>query len=242
MKRLMALVGVGLVLLLVAACDTEQPTSQGPRTATVRFLSFASVPGYCDLWDRYVDSNANQIVDPGEPFDGIECGFCYDLAEPEIAAVPARFSVEVSVIRAGTTVKTVLTPASAISGFTSISDDDGREIPLGTPGDPPFAVAGYVYDHPRGEYYGSADTLSGCFLLPIEPNIAGEPPPFEVELVPGDTILVRAGRADTPVLDLFSQLDAFQSTLTLDGVQITPDGLSESLDAEARLSYSFTVR
>lgn len=241
MKRMIGLAALGLVFVTAVSCDTEQPTAQGARTAGIQFVARAPVANMQDLWDRYRDLNNNGQLDSGEPFRGVLCE-PIGLEVPEDAPVPWTFSVEISVIRAGTVTPILVTAPVARADFRSTTVDDQRVILGVTPELPAFD--GFVHVNPRRVFDGNLTALAGCYGAVVEEaNIAGEDSPFLVDLAPGDTIIVKAGKNPAPPVPIFGEEGLFfTGVITLDGRTIVPDGVIDTRDADGRLSFSYTVR
>ena len=245
-----ATIGVAL-----SGCDSTQPSNIGAATASIRFSADGLVGSY-DCWELWAD--ISQPPD-GVP-DDLNQLFCEQLfvgGNPEVPVVdsrpiPWRYSIAITVIRAGQTqeelIATSIFPGDTIDDFISMTGYDTIRSVGPTRGfDGTFY---YVTPGASGtQFTASARVSSGNQLwlesqgVLGEENIMGEPPPFDVELNEGDTLIVRARKQrneDAPYLPLDPQL-VLTGTVTLGGTQIqllgTPSSTSDNM---AAVTFSFT--
>ncbi len=255
MTRPRSLVGAVLLLGGLCGCNTTQPLNLGTRTAQVNLYHPKVVTCYVNVWDRFIDSNRNGQVDPD--IDLAEPPLCCGLPVPgnpnpcagcippppgqgATVAVPIAFAVQITVIRAGTVDREVLTSAAAVRQFSSHTDsppilgltEDRAPEPCA---DAPTATC--VFANPRLVPTTNVDASNcsqpGNAQIPPD-NIGGGPAPFEFQVNPGDTVLVEAGSSSTDPAQQFTgslaiggQVLASQTTTVAEG---------------GRLSFSFTVR
>lgn len=202
MTRLAAVVLVLLAAGFVACDSTEPLTSTASQSVQLSFVVIASSVFEADVWDRYVDSNRNGLVDPGEPRDGYACGESGYFSTFGIGQAPTAFTIDIRVIRSGTVVQEVLTAANAFSSFLSATLEDDRFVTGVTPAQPPSPDFGFAYNNPRRVPDTSYAYLSSCLTdvpLPVFGQVGGLPVPVQISLQQGDTLQVTAGQAPFPL-------------------------------------------
>lgn len=109
-------------LVLLAACDSDQPASLGTSTAT---LSFATAAAPLPVYDCYEVWTDTLMPDPDNPggfiYDGVPDqradppSVCFDTGEIQTATFPYRHATTVLVLRAGRTDPEVVA-SSAVGG------------------------------------------------------------------------------------------------------------------------------
>jgi hypothetical protein len=118
-----------LLVALLAACDSTQPLEADQKMAQISFQGASALTRTYNVWDMYEDADGDTLPDD---LDGDGVGdlylFCQDIGVGSQALTPAsvpwRFSVEVSIIRAGTTVPEVLTQEAALLIDANLADYD----------------------------------------------------------------------------------------------------------------------
>lgn len=241
---------VGFVLAVLAAilsgaCDTTQPSKGGNSTASVQVEARGNV-AIVDCYDRYNNGVFDRVV-------------CFEALGTELSTrqVPWRYSFRVAILRAGETFPEVLA-GSINNGGTFPTFGCAAQF------DPQVAAAPirldeppYSFQNPRRVSQGSRDYfLANNIPLP-EPNILGvlpsdatSSPRYDIELEPGDAIIVEAAKqAIVQGPPIFPPLDQTQpridpslrisGRLFLAGSEITPAaGTVESSSAD-KSGFSF---
>lgn len=233
MKRLLAAVGVLLVLsVLTVACDTTQPLGSGPATYEVQF-SAVNVIGFTGgegirsfrVWEMIEDGGGVPEL----------YSFCLpllvdDLSHINPGSVPWTFTVQVSVIHAGSTEETVITSASALTDDPSINltgYDKSEQTLIGGAIQMPVTIidngktrtfrfrnplklsqaherVARSISNPLSDFdsgtYGIGNGL--CSLTDPGPAVTDGQSPFSFELSAGDTVIVRSLRGALPPMGI----------------------------------------
>lgn len=129
MRVLKGLAGLVLLVALLASCDSTPLLEAGQKTAQISFQGASALTRTYNVWDMYEDADGDTLPDD---LDGDGVGdlymFCQDVgvgSQPLTpASVPWRFAVQVSIIRAGTTVPEVLTQDAALLLDANLADYD----------------------------------------------------------------------------------------------------------------------
>ncbi len=130
-RRVLALV----VILLVAGalgCSTTQPTAKSAQNAQVTFQANAPRVLLFEVWDASLVTVTSYPNQPGRPPDqtvaslGLWCDVASsaDLQQRLSATYPFRYSVEVDVIRAGTSTIERVSNATYASSYGSVTAAD----------------------------------------------------------------------------------------------------------------------
>jgi hypothetical protein len=130
-----------VAILLVAAalgCSTTQPTAKPAQSAQVTFQANAPRVLLYEVWDATLVTVTSYPDNPGRPPDqvvadlGLWCDVAAsaDLQQRLSATYPFRFSVEIEVIRAGTSTIERISGASYASSYGSVTAYD--ETPAAT--------------------------------------------------------------------------------------------------------------
>lgn len=229
------------------ACDTTQPLQLSEQVATVGLGAQASVDLY-DVYDRLVDTDGDNKPDvrSGEA----ECRQVLDGTTPVTSsrAVPWRVSVDIRVIRAGSTEPETLVTFDRFDPFASVLAYDTAVEPS-----PPLAPRPPIFfSNGRRVSVASRDYLENCAgqrgLLP-DPNLAGFPLPLEVKLSKGDTIIVQARKqpdsrlGESPPRFSVRSQPVLTGSIVIAGRTVTLAGdPGSSPDSGAGVSFSYTVR
>ena len=246
-----ALASAAVLVLGLASCDSEQPT-QGSDLAAA--LSFSAQSGKVDIVDCY-DATADDDGD-GTPdtFIGVQCFNPPVPIPPESRPVPWTYSLEVSLLPAGSTTETVIgssfDPDFIQDPFINACPFDATPA-TAAPARPPDLLADpdVYFLNARRVSKGSASYMAS--IRPgFTPNVFGDPDlAFDFEVEPGDTIIVRARKQKNqdgpPIFVSFDFIElTLAASLTLNGVPIQPQvgTLGTSTDNAAGVLFSFTTR
>ncbi len=232
--------------LVGAACDTTQPLQLSEQAVEVVLGAQASVDIY-DVYDRLVDTNGDNLPDVRS--GQAECRQVFVGASPLTASrtVPWRVSVDIRVVRAGSTEPQTLLTFDPFDPFASVlSYDTTIESAAPAPPTPPI-----FFSNGRRVSVASRDYLENCagqLDLP-DPNLGGFPLPFEVTLSKGDTIIVQARKQPDnqhgqlpPQFSVRSQ-PVLTGSIVIEGRTVTLAGTAAStMDSGSGVSFSYTVR
>lgn len=233
-------VGAILSCLVVAGCSSTQPDQIDTRSASVSFETKASVL----IWDCYespqltcfpvLDGQAQQVAD---------------------RSVPWRYSLRITIIRAGTYNEVVALSTTGqvgssvergdlVEDFISLTDYD--------PDMPPIADRdGYTNGHRVSS--GSPLYLASIFVDAGIPNILDTvstvpetPATFNFDLNSGDTVIVRARKQDvgaSPTNSANYENIILRATLAIGGIAVSTQGpQTSSIDDGSGFTFSFTVK
>jgi len=238
---------VFLSAFAVAGCSSTQPDRIETRPASLSFKTTAFV----GLWDCYEDPAPPgcfpQLEDNGS-----------GLQKKETRSVPWRYSLEITVIRAGTTEEVVVTSLSGEVGSSVQAGDDVEHFVSLTDYDPNMpavpdkVVDGTTYSNGHAVSTGSPIYLATINVDPSVPNppniLLNTAQTFDFTLNAGDTVLVRARKqgVDDPSAPQFQPpLDdiTLESSLSVSGVPVVNQKeLKLVPDNSPGLSFSYTVR
>jgi hypothetical protein len=234
-----------LSALVVAGCSSTQPDRIETRTTSLSFETKGSVY----LWDCYESPFVTCF--PALDEHGVQ-----KFAD---RSLPWRYSVKITIIRAGTTVEVVansvtgvfgssVEPGDLVDDFVSMTNYD----PFADPA-PDKTVGGIVFT--GGKTVSSANPiyLSTIYIYAGVPNIldiaAGgpeTPATFDMDLNTGDTVIVRARKQEVaqepPFAPPFENVK-MSATLAVSGSPVVAQGPQQSsTDDKAGFTFSFTVR
>ena len=226
---------------VVAGCSSTQPDRIEARNASLRFESKASA----DLFVCY-------------ELPYVQCFPVLENGIPKTAdrSVPWSYSLEITVIRAGTTEEVVVTSVTGkvgssiqphppeldpIADFVSLTDYDS-DMPIA----PDRIEGGITFSNGHTVSSGSPIYLATISVFPGTPNILETTPTFDFSLNTGDTVIVRArkqGVATAPQISPPYTNIRIEAFLAISGVLVTAQGDQKSTaDDKAGFTFSFTVR
>lgn len=259
------LIGLLLFAALAGGCDTTQPLQLDEQTYELRFEGRgASVPTY-DVWDMYEDENGNGEPDPGEPMQL----FCVDQSAPDSispTSAPFRFTLKVTILRAGQTVKEQITSSGALNTAANLTvyDDPDNIIEGVTPNKAPIVESGrtFIFRNPRrmsavnrSVVTATVNTLNQlrpsvyplknglCSAAdPGEAEIDNEPQPMAIVIRKGDTLIVEARRGTTAPTGIpYTSQPSLRAILAVDGEPVSVRGTDRTnKEPGAGISFSFT--
>jgi len=246
MKNAWRATALGAILsaLVITGCSSTQPDRIETRSASLSFETKASVT----IWVCYespflycfpvMDGGAQRVVDRPAPW---------------------RYSLEVTIIRAGTVYPTLaisstgvlgtsIYPGDGVADFVSLTDYDPDQPPA--PDRTEFGI-----DWTNGKTVSAANPLylqwtsddpGAPNLLDIVSATPGTPATFDFELNSGDTVVVRARKQEVTASPSFDppyenvKLSAF---LSVSGSPVSAQGpQTSSIEDKAGFTFSFTVR
>ena len=264
MRQVICLAVLALCLFPMPGCDSKQPQEIGSQTMQILIEAGNASAGVYDTWEQYFDVNGDGIPDATDPAGNILPEpvqvVCRRATAPGGALVlgsgstPWAYALEISIIRAGTTVIERVTTTEALNStfnLTPYADDflNGAQLPGGDC--PALAVCnpiGRVLGTNRLVIDSSYPTCPGSPGLG-EPRMSGTlaaplPAPFTLGVEKGDTVIVKARKSITPPegVELFSE-PVLQGSVFLNGLEIRNlSGTSVSTSEQAAgISFSFTV-
>ena len=264
MRQMICLAVLALCLILMSSCDSEQPQEIGSQTMQILVEAGNASAGVYDTWEQYYDVDNNGIPDETDPAGTllpepvfVVCRRATATGGGELfgsGSTPWNYALEISVIRAGTTVHERLTTTEALNatfnltpyaeGFLNGAQQPGGDCPQ-------FAVCNFIARVLGTHRLVVDSTFPTCPGSPGlgEPRMSGTlanplPAPFTLDLEKGDTILVKARKSITPPegVELFSA-PVLLGSVFLNGLQIrnlTGTSVSTS-DQAGGISFSFTV-
>ncbi|MDH3627526.1 MAG: hypothetical protein OEV00_00970 [Acidobacteriota bacterium] len=283
MLRVLATVGVLLVLsVFTIGCDSTQPIGAGPVTYEVQ-MSAVNVIGFLGgqgirsyrVWEMYEDNDNNGQPDDID-MDGVPdlFNFCRDLLASDTShvnptSVPWSYTVEISVIPAGTTGEVIVSSPAGLTDDPLINlsryDNSSRPLVLGTSQPTVMIDDGGMMrtfrfrdplklsqahtrvarstSNPLSDFdpmtYGLGNGL--CSAIDPGPTVVDGQENFLVDLSPGDTIIVRARRgAGAPMgIETNGREANLSGTLSQDGLTVSVIG-SASSDAVTGAGFSFS--
>ena len=264
MRQMICLAVLALCLISISGCETTQPQQIGSQNMQIEILTGNAAVGVFDVWEAYFDTNNDGIPDETDPDGNILlppvqtiCRRAFESGGEEVIAVqntPWNYSLEISIIRAGTTVIERLTTTEALNSIFNMTPyADGLLAGAQQPGAdcPLLATCNLVGRLPSTHRIVIDSTHPSCPGSPVlgDPRMSGTlasplPPPFTTEVEKGDTILVKARKNFAPPegVEIGSE-PTLQGSLFLGGVRILNlTGTSVSTpDQAAGISFSFTV-
>lgn len=244
-------------VLAVAGCDDSQPDRINVRSAslTVEGRGKVDVLNCYDLWQ---DNDGDGIPE-------------FDLAQRQCdeqnvipfqeRRVPWRYSMIITIIRAGTVNEQVVTSTTGVLGASILPNDGIDDFINLTEYDadaPPAPVklpeSGIHFLNGRQVSRGSPIYLGAysltCPPCPVDlgaPNMFAGPNSFEFEVNSGDTVVVRARKQAVGAAPAFIPQDpdpliTIQAVFAIGGVPVATSGTTtSSTEDEAGFSFSFTV-
>lgn len=258
---------VSILALFGFGCDSTQPDSINSGTASVTLNTRALVDIY-HCYEVWVDTSNPPDGTPDENTGFTAC----EPASPAGGggtsvkaqrAVPWRYALTISVIRAGTTNEVVVQsdtgvpgssvqPGDGIPDFISMTDyDPGVDsAPAKPPVDQFYYLFGKTVSVGSRVYLASVGAdLGPPNILTIEKTNAQTPPTFDFIINSGDTVVVRA-RKEASVTGLPPGVSPDQETeitlsgeLAVGGVQVATNGTSvSSFEDKSGFTFSFTAQ
>ncbi len=254
---------VGVVAF--TGCDSEQPAQVLTSIASIEMSATNSVVKAMHTWNVFEDNDNNNVPDDGQTYLWCEFPASGTSQTSVPTSVPWSFSTEVSIIRAGTTVREVITSENATAKNFNIAQYDRTSVTNSvTPTKPPQIVNGRLFKftmprrHPSVRYelmnavksplanltgatFGNGVCSAGT---PGEARLDSVPLPYMIELNKGDTIIVKAriNNEVLPMSGLAATVNQFPQSLSgrlqIDGRTVNVLG-SRSGPA---VSFSFTVK
>lgn len=242
-------------VIAVSGCSSTQPDSIETRSSSLGFEAKALADIY-DCYEDWLDVDADGTPDV-KYSDSLDCIPALENGAPMRAdrAVPWRYSILITVVRAGTTNEDLVTSLEETIGglteFPSLTDYDPDETPAP-------ARAPEVND--TGDHYylfglrlstGSPIYLTNIGVDPGVPNILNVTPTFDFNLNTGDTVIVRARKqllAQAPLGGPTYENLKISAVFAVSGVQVAPQATppgnppTSSTDDASGITFSFTVR
>jgi hypothetical protein len=242
-----------------AGCSSTQPDSIDTRGATLAFNAKATVALY-DCYEEWQDTTGPDGIPDGIPDekinDSLQCVRATENGLPLTAArdVPWRYTLVITVVRAGTTNEQILTSTDGVPGF----DIEGVSLTNYDVGDS-AAVPENFFNTETGTYYlngrrlstGNLSYLTNAGVETGIPNILNVYPTFNFDLNTGDTVIVRAVKlylfqapSGSPVYEDIRLSAEFK----ISGVDVTahstPEGNPPTSPPEdaTGITFSFTVQ
>jgi len=245
-----------LALVALAGCETTQPDSAQARKASLVLKTTGLIPLY-HCWEVWRDVNLDGqiLVEDDQNLGSYRC----DQIGTAQRNVPWRYSIAVTVIRAGTTFEDLVFSDTGVVGTSIFPGDEIEDFACLTPYDPGVAQAPDLPHTPEdGDIYyvfgrelsnGSADYLATQNFDLGPANILTFPTSFDFDVNAGDTVVVRARKqlfVDTNPQFLPIVPDpelVLQSQLAISGVAVGGAGTQTSTFGDGSAVYfSFTVR
>lgn len=251
-----------LFLFALAGCSSTQPDSITTRGSSIGFHATALVELF-DCYEEWQDTTGPNGVPDGTPDvkinDSLVCFPALDDGHPPVQirtqrAVPWRYTIAITVIRAGGVSEQILNSVDGVPGL-DVSFESLTAYDVGTEPSPVQTV------NPPGTdiFYrfgvrlstGSPIYLTNLGVDPGVPNILGVNPTFNYNLNSGDTVIVRVRKQPTlqapsgepPYPDLL-----LVAELTVSGQSVTPQSTppgnppTSSPDDTSGITFSYTVR
>ncbi len=265
MRQMICLAVLVLGLISISGCETTQPQQIGSQTLQIEIEAGNAAVNVFDVWEQYFDINNDGIPDETDPDGNIlspplqtVCRRGFDPFGNEVIAVqntPWNYSVEISIIRAGTTVTQRLTTTEALTATFNMTPYSETSI-LGAqqPNEdcPPLAICNLIGRFAATHRIVIDSTHPDCPGSPVlgDPRMSGTlenplPPPFTIEVEKGDTVLVKARKSFSPPegVEINNAEPTLQGSLFLGGARILNlSGTSVSPPEQgAGISFSFTV-
>jgi hypothetical protein len=266
MRKFMLLAGLACLLAGAAGCDTKQPLQSGEQVLEISFNAADMTVYQYDVWDQYLDLDGDRELDPNETVQR----WCQQVWSPppnserrtvNANSVPWPYSLKISIIRGGTMEPEVLTTNRALdSDFNLTPYDDWQDtfqpLPPTCQSNPDLVCL------PLGRVSSAnqlvmdttfyQDEIFQCPGYPEEPaprldgtDVDPGSPPFSLNVVPGDTVVVEARKHTTGIggLETITAEPSLEARIFLDGRPVTALGsTSSSKQTGAGISFSFTVQ
>jgi hypothetical protein len=239
-------------VIAVSGCSSTQPDSIETRSSSLGFEAKALVD-IEDCYEEWQDLDADGTPDL-KISDSLRCFPALDpngVPMRADRAVPWRYSILITVVRAGTTNEDLVTSLEETIGglteFPSLTDYDPDEIsaPLRANEGDLYYLSGLRLST------GSPIYLTNIGVDPGVPNILNVTPTFDFNLNTGDTVIVRARKqllAQAPLGSPTYENLKISAVFAVSGVQVapqaTPPGFppTSSTDDASGITFSFTVR
>lgn len=123
---------VVLLVTLAASCDSTPPLQQETQTAAFRILAPGAEVEQVDVWDTFEDNDGD--LQP----DGPVFLYCNGIGEDiQPISVPWPFSIRVSVVRNGETVRSEVTSSNALDPSYNLAQYDTSVVNNASPSKPP---------------------------------------------------------------------------------------------------------
>jgi hypothetical protein len=259
-------VWIAMLAAAVCGCDTTQPVQIPQNSSTLTFRSEALQ----DLWNVWnvEDLNGDGVPDTIDVNDdGVPDPFLWcESAGSSIRNVPMDFNISATRVLSGTARVVSLTAEAYATNFGSLTGYDDETIY------DPTIPAEKTYTTPEGNVLLLTNgrrmstnnrtflespklvlpNLPGGSVCPFadpvflgSPNIAGGPIVLPLQLMKGDTVIVKARQSaqDFIQTNRTKSPPALFADVTVDGRPLTPSGQSATAPEKgADMSFSFSVR
>jgi hypothetical protein len=268
MRSLIRATGVLVLACGLIACDTTQPLQVESQDFTLEMDTFGAIVRRFYLYEVYIDNDGDDAPDDGNVYP-----FCISIFGPDpdpndnipppllttsATSVPANYTVEVTVLRAGETVaETITSGAATTTPDANRTGYDVGNVVAAVPQRNPVFVDPNTYKfrnvggvseasrlammsttNPLSEAdpatYGDVGSGRCSVIYPGDPVLdepSGSSYPLRLTLHKGDTLTVRARSASAPPLGLTLQpgsLLGLRSSLKLGGRSVTVQGRTAS--------------
>jgi len=243
-RRTSLIAALAAAALAAWSCDSTQPDRIVAKTASLQFQASGTVE-LVNCFEVWLDTDSNSLPD-----QNTGTFYCVDDETPDQRQVPWRYTLAITVIRAGTTteelIATDLIPGDSIPDFQSMTPYDDQSTTDGTI--PP--VGNTYYLNGRNVSVGNPIflTASGFDLGPTQ--VLGSTPSYDFPVNRGDTIIVRARKESNltapPYLQVYPVSNPPQIQLVgrlfIGGQEVQPNGTTVSSFADgSSVFFSFTV-
>jgi hypothetical protein len=247
--RVLTLAGI---VLVAAACDTNQPTGIEGGTAVLEYRVESTrdpAPGVQNVFeaivypDLRVDSNGDMVADDVIPArNEFNAPPVCILGDSTTALVPWGIGFEISVVRAGTTVPVVIDTTQSGTGNFAFSrvtkyDETGTPRP-DQPITPPVPVSG---GRTALAYTNGTDTHTGSAVYQRNCASVSEIPPYEnttFTVGRGDLIQVSARR---DAAGLVGRPARFTIELLVNGAPVEVRGTSTVDEPRSDVTFTYLV-
>jgi hypothetical protein len=212
-------------LLAIGGCDKSQPLLVGEQTVAVTFDGVSATTPQYNVWDIFEDNDLDGVPD-GDTYLWCEIVVFPFPEDPNLSPIsaPWNFSVQISVIKAGTTQEIQITTDAALAVTANLSSYDTASSTKFTFNKPPITVDDmgtqrtFAFANPRKFTPLHRDVVQATFnpLSAIDPvtypyqeglcslqdagdsHIDDQGNPYSLPLDKGDTVIVRARRGAIP--------------------------------------------
>ena len=238
------------LILAAVSCQSTQPTGDSAATASISFEARGRVDTL-DCWEVWFDTD-----DDGAPDFDTNSKFCQPV-QKDIRVIPWRYSLEISVLRAGATqpelVASSVVPFDSVPDFISMTDYDHAIGVGGTKAaEPPvyYKRSSTLSDGDSAQQVGSGSPvyLASINLDLGQPNVLQQTPSYNLTLNRGDTVIVAARKEKLGDAPAYLPTDQppdinLHAILVVAGEQVQVNGTSTSPDDDGTgVSFSFTRR
>lgn len=244
MRRTSLIVALAAAALAATSCDTTQPNRVEGKTASLRFDALSTIE-LVDCFEVWQDTDG-----VNGPDTNTGTFHCVDDDTADQRPVPWKYTLAITVIRAGTTteeiIATDLIPGDPIPDFQSMTPYDDQFTTGGTL--PPSGNTYYL----NGKAVSVANpiflTASGFDLGPTQ--VLGVTPSYDFPVNRGDTIIVRARKESNltaaPYLLVYPVANPprvqLVGRLFIGGQEVVPQGTAvSSFEDGGSVYFSFTV-